>query len=143
MSLTFNPPTIWEYQTPATLNQATPVQNTWYTILETTNTRIYGLAINVEDANETLEVRATVDGETINASALAATHSTEYMVHVWPRAITQVLAMYCNAVTATNLYQEGSHILEGKSVKLEIRKTTATGAGNLMAIASYGQLKTV
>ena len=42
--------------------------------------------------------------------------------------------------TTSNLYQI-PFIIEGKSVKVEVRKTTAAGAGNLTGIVAYGVLK--
>ena len=82
---------MFEYQAPAVLNQAAPVQNTWYTILDTTpNVRIYDIVINVEDVDESLDVRVTIDGEILPmGSVVAAIHSTNYAVHRYPDAITQ------------------------------------------------------
>ena len=130
MSYELNNGHIYEYQTPATLNQAAPVQNTWYTLLDTTtNARIYEIAINIEDDNETLEVQATIDGETMQAVSLAANHSTEHWCYKRASAIGQNDAI---AITSTDaLNKQAAFILEGKSVKIEVRKTTAAGAGSL------------
>ena len=132
---------IYEYQTPATLNQAAPVQNTWYTILDTTtHCRIYEIAVNIEDANETLEIQVTIDGQTIGATAKAATHSTTYYVYRESDAINRVNTLILdNALTKSiRAFQ-----LEGHSVKVEVRKTTAAGAGNLTGIVTYGVLKPI
>lgn len=126
----------YEYQDPAVLNQAAPVQNTWYTLLDTTNhCRIQVIGINVEDANETLDLKITVDGETIN-TAVAATHSTNYYPYVYVNAITQA-----PAISFPTTVNARAYIIEGHSVKVELRKTTAAGAGNLTGIVVYGVLK--
>ena len=129
---------MFEYQAPATLNQAAPVQNTWYILLDTTaNCRVYAAAVNVEDADETLELRATVDGQIYVAEARVATHSTTYHAHKSLNAIARVAAIGLNSGLTT----EGlTFLVEGHSVKVELRKTTAAGAGNLTGIVVYGVL---
>jgi hypothetical protein len=136
------PRAMFEYQAPAVLNQATPVNGTFYTILDTTKyVRVYDIGINIEDADEDLEVQVTVDGETIAASAATCTHSTSYFCVLHVNPITRV--DYIGIISNTN-FQFGSHaILEGHSVKIEVRKTSANGAGNLTGIVTYGVLKNV
>ena len=143
MSLSIASKAMFEFQTPATLNQAAPVQNTWYTILDTTkNVRIYDIAVNVEDTNETLEVQVTIDGQTIGANDEACTHSTQYFALMKLEAISRV----CEMILVSEAVHDDafkSFVLEGKSVKVEVRKTTAAGAGNLTGIVAYGVLKSI
>lgn len=131
---------MFEYQAPATLNQANPVQNTWYLILDTTKyVRLYGISVNIEDTNETLECRVTIDGETLGIAANAATHSTNYYAKFLPGAISRVNNLYINEIT----FPYKAFLLEGHSVKVEVRKTTAAGTGNLTGIVVYGVLKEI
>ena len=134
-------PIMFEYQAPATLNQASPAQNTWYTILSATeHVRVDSIGIGVEDTNETLEVRITVDGETINvASGAAANHSTDYYIFMQTRAISQDFVMQIS--TSIDYPARRAFTIEGYNVKVEVRKTTATGTGNLVGVVTYGVKK--
>lgn len=122
----------FELQEDATLAQAPPVQNTWYTILDTTlNVRIYGVDIKVEDDNETLQVRITVDGQTKTGSK-ACTADTSYDVR-FPYTGGVLI------IDSTIRMDYSTFMIEGRSVKIEIRKTTATGTGTLRGRAQYGK----
>ncbi len=128
---------IFEQQAPATLNKAVPVQNTWNQLLPATEScRVYALGINIEDANETLQVRITIDGIISTFIDITATHSTPYFIRREMNAITRT-AGYAEQTTPVMT----AFLCEGKSVSIEIRKTTAAGAGNLTAICEYGVLK--
>jgi len=118
-----------EHQADATKDQANPVQNTWYTVLDTTDyVRLIGVCLYVADTAETLAVQITVDGQTVAGSG-AATADTWYEIYL-DRDGTLVISN--NA-----LFQYRAYILEGRSIKVEVRKTTATGAGNLKARVYY------
>lgn len=130
---------MFEYQPPAVLNQGAPVQNTWYVLLpETPLCRVYDVAVNIEDTDETLEVQATVDGELIGGGAVACTNSSSYIVIVDPNPITRLdnltLAPWNTHILAK------AFTLEGHLVEIEVRKTTAAGVGNLTGIATHGVL---
>jgi hypothetical protein len=135
------PPLFFEMQTPAVLNQAAPVQNQWYQLLPATaNCRLYRVAINIEDVDETIAARVIVDGETFTG-AIGATHSTIYFVYQYPNAITRVMQINYNSSATYSGY--ASPLFEGHSVAVDVRKTTAAGAGNLTGIALYGVLADV
>ena len=147
MSITFNPPTIYEYQTPLVINQAAPVQNTWYyfttggvslTEDPIINAKIYAIGVNIEDTGEDIELVMNIDGETISMTALGLAHSTPYFADTSVRPIGRTDILYLE--TDEN---KARIILEGKSISIGIRKTTAAGAGNLTGIVTWGQLKTV
>ena len=130
---------MFEYQAPATLNQASPVQNTWYDILATTGkVKIYQISVNIEDANEDLEVQAVIDGQTVPAVSWTATHSTNYYIRFSTSAIARTINLYGDT-NAGILYQVFG--LEGHSVRIRVRKTSANGTGNLTGVVSYGVLK--
>jgi hypothetical protein len=134
------PRAMFEYQAPAVLNQAAPVQDTWYTVLDTvSNARVYQAGMNVEDTDETLEVKVTLDGITIGTVAIAATHSTAYYLYWVFDPITRTTKISLS----TTFQHARSFLLEGHSVKVELRKTSANGAGNLTGIVMYGVLKNV
>jgi len=136
---------IHEYQLELTLDQATPVQNTWYPVVSVevptgvmSNALMYGIGAGVEDTNETIQFRITVDGQTITSSAFPATHSTNYYAFIDHRAINQDVAGYFSTNATSGV--QSPYLLNGKSILVELRKTTATGTGNLVGIVTWGQL---
>jgi len=129
---------IYEYQTPVTLNQVSPVQNTYYTVLDVTGgVHVYGYDINVEDTNETLESRITIDGSTISDITRACTHSTGYSYRRAPDPVNLIDQVYPDGVPDVNFR---SILFEGVAIKIELRKTTAAGTGNLTAMVQYSIL---
>ena len=116
----------------ASLNQIAPVQNTWYTLLDTVhNVKLFGVGILIADTGETLGVKLTVDGETITGSG-AATADTDYKVLINTTATGNTITLSSSALVNANQ-------LECRSLKIEVRKTTAAGTGNLKASVAYGQ----
>jgi Ca2+-binding RTX toxin-like protein len=122
------------YQAPATLSQAAPVQNTWYTALNTTlNARILAFIVQIATTGEDLQVKVTLDGQTINGQVnITAVAGTDYHINF----ITGAGGLYLLGST-TNSQINRAFLIEGKSVKIEVRKVTANGAGNLNACVSY------
>jgi hypothetical protein len=128
--------TSWKQQPDADLNQAAPVQNTWYTILNTTpKVNLQAISFQVLVANEDIEVRVTIDGLAYVAQRAPATFGTRYWVYLVGAV---AVALYLG--TDTNTYN-AAHLAnwEGRSVKVEIRKITANGAGNLQAKVTWQQ----
>jgi len=124
---------VFTHQSDAVLNQAAPVQNTWYTVLDTTsNVRLYGLAVFVADTGETIEVKITIDGVSLTGSQ--AQNANTYYYYFKDPSQTNI----CLASTTLYLIMYYT-FLEGKSVKVEVRKTTATGAGQLFAKVTYAR----
>lgn len=122
--ITFTP----KHQPDSAIAQAAPVQNTWYTVLaETKNARIYTINYVVADTNETIETRLTIDGNTL-VNSRAATAGTIYYITLNPFANTSSGPI---SSTSTDPTPSRAFLVEGQSVKVEIRKTTAAGAGTL------------
>ncbi len=125
----------FEHQPDATLSQSEPVKDTWYTVLDTKkNCRILGITVLVWTTNETLEVRVTIDGQVLVGS-VEASHTTYYYVHH---------KLYAAAASALaidgNVFQPGHYApLEGREVKVEVRKTTEAGTGTLDARVVYAK----
>lgn len=115
------------------LNQANPVQNTWYTIMPTTlNTRVYTIRVQVDTTGEDLEVEIIADGITYSqvASCLANTGyypctSTYYSA---PSLAVGVIGAYQDTQTLGFIAP-----LETRSISIRIRKTTNNGNGTLLA----------
>ena len=129
---------VFKHQPDAVLDQVDPVQNTWYPILETTNAEILGVAIGVLVADETLELRITLDGQAYVGS-LACTAGTDYEAVFWTIQVSYGLHLRAVPATPAEIYR--SVLCKGRSVKVEVRKTTATGAGNLRGCVSYGKME--
>jgi len=125
-----------KHQADALLSQAAPVQNTWYTILAATpNVRVYGISVKVVTTGETLEVKMTIDGQTLTAS-FACLADTDYIYYLdlWATATSPILMSAARGI----LYPNGGWI-EGRSVKVEVRKTTNAGAGTLIGKVVHGK----
>ena len=122
----------FEHQPDAHLAQENPVQNTWYTVLNVTrDCKVYAVTVLVWTTNETLEVRVTVDGQVLVGS-IAASHTTYYYVHH---------QLYAEALAIDgNVFLLGKYSpLEGRSIKVEVRKTTAAGSGTLECRVNYAK----
>ncbi len=125
----------FEHQPDATLSQANPAKDTWYTVLDfKKNCKIYAITVLVWTTNETLEVRVTVDSQVLVGS-VEASHTTYYYVHH---------KLYAAAASALaidgNVFLLGHYApLEGREVKVEVRKTTEAGTGTIDARVVYAK----
>ena len=127
-------PPVPQHQPNGVLNQPNPVQNTWYTVLDSKRpTRIYCLAITVLVIDETLELRITVDGQVITGT-IGVTAGQNNYAYIYTSATLTAIAF------TTTPPQHRSFQTEGHSVKVEVRKTTAAGAGNLQAAVSWARI---
>jgi hypothetical protein len=98
--------------------------------------RINIVTIAITVANETLEFRATVDGQTLTGN-VAATFGTDYEIYMNPSTQS---ASRLNA--SANAYDFAfMAAAEFKNFKLEARKTTAAGAGTLYCRVNYDRLE--
>jgi len=130
---------MFEYQPPAVLNQANPTQNEWYDILPPTdNVRVYSIAVNIEDTNEDIEVRVTVDGEVSLGAQVGTAHSTAYFIITVPEPITRTGTLQYTIIA--EFIRNKVFVVEGHTVQVEVRKTSAVGVGNLTGIVLYGVL---
>jgi len=113
---------MFELQAIATLDQDPPVQNTWYTILDTTkNVRVISIAcrqIHTEAGAITTECRIIIDGRTLTASQ-AMNDSTWYYNYMKLNAEGMNMSTTSQPICAVPI--------EGHSVKIEMRITDAPG----------------
>lgn len=128
---------VFKHQADATLDQAAPVQNTYYTVLDTKyDVRIYAIYAAVAATGETLNVKITIDGQVLeDPTGQAATAGTVYMI---VKKLTANAAAPAIRFTSTDSGEP--FLFEGHSVKVEIRKTTNAGAGNITARVIHGKL---
>jgi hypothetical protein len=116
----------------AVLDQAAPVQNTWYTVLDiVAPVKVFGMGVLIADTGETLEVRVTACDTVITGSG-AAVANTDYKILVNTTSAGNTITLSSSALINANQ-------LECRRLKVEVRKTTAAGAGNLKAAVTYGQ----
>lgn len=126
----------YEHQAAAVLNQAAPIQNQWYTVLDTVNfAKLVQAACQVTATNETLEYRITIDGIAYVVS-IVATAATLYRIAILVTATAIVLS-----VGTTNYPYYRAFLKECRSLTIEMRKTTAAGAGNLQSVVEYELLR--
>jgi hypothetical protein len=121
----------FEHQPDAHLVKESPVQNQWYPVLDAKDCKIYAVTVLVWTTNETLEVRVTIDGQALVGS-VEATHTTYYYVHH---------NLYGSALVIDgNVFLLGKYApLECRDIKVEVRKTTAAGSGNLEGRVVYAK----
>ena len=120
----------------ATLDQAPPVQNTWYTVLDTKKyVRLIFLSMkhdNTDASALTINMRVTVDGTVYTAAVDAAGNdNTVYYFYFDPTADA--------LLSSTTLYNAGYYEdIRGNSVKVEVRMTGVPGtAEHLYAYVQY------
>ena len=116
-------PSHWRFMPLASVDEA-GVQDTWYTVLDTTNNvRLYSIVLrqsNDETATKFLAHRVTIDNVSITLSS-SSLHTTNYYY-------------YLNPVTDSSLFRATTYnlmgfytALHGCSVKVEVRSTSAAG----------------
>jgi len=117
----------------ATLSQAAPTQNQWYTLLDTTlNVAAYFIIVAVATTAETLEVRITIDGNVYTNSFLGSAGANYYII------LASTAAGFTTTPSERNVAVWGP--LQARSLMVEVRKTTASGTGTLSGRVKYGQL---
>ena len=121
----------------SSLAQAAAVQNTWYTLLNTTaDCYVYSVAIMMSTVQETLEVRYTIDGSvyTIAAGVVCAADT-------WFVGGVNVSTGLPYFEAAGNRVNWIRYDFCGRSVKVEVRKTTVAGANVLNGYVTFGSMK--
>ncbi len=134
----------WKLQPLAVLDQTPVVQNTYYTVLDTTkNIRVYSIVLrqsNDELAAKTVYVRATVEG-VVDSGGSGDTPANFGKVY-----------LRLNPQESTNYFLTGSAILtlgyyvamEFKSLKIEMRTNTAPGTNqHLYGYVRYATLELI
>ena len=138
-----SPLQIFEYQPPVLIDQAAPVQNTWYPFAEIINARIYAIIIGIADTGEDLECMAVIDGETIPGIGFGTAANNDSIVLKSPSGLAQAAFFSMQAHDVSAEERTGAYLIEGKSIVASIRKTTAAGVGDLRGIIMWGQKQRV
>ena len=122
-------------------SQAGAVQNIWYTALEGANIEVVHFSVGVTVADETLEMKVTLDGtEILTAAGVACTFAADpYSALPVTVVCTTGQAVFTQgaknaAVTTTDT---GLKWCRGANVKIEVRKTTAGGASAVTGKGIY------
>lgn len=116
--------------------QANAVQNTWYPLVSMRNVCLLGWGIGVTTNDETLEARITIDGMTIGAAAggvaVTAGQFSKFNSIRYTAIATPTLLMAATGANIDYLYTDSGPVMgiKGKSILIEVRKTTATGANS-------------
>jgi len=131
MGAGYNSANEWRFQAPAQINQAAPIQNTWYTVLAATGvyTHLHYVCLAVLVAGETLECEITCDG-VVEVATIAAVAGNLYSISYSDQA-GNADAFFPWGAERYDLN------LEGHNIQVRIRKTTAAGAGNLQCKAIF------
>lgn len=120
----------------AALNQAAPVQNTWYTVANLRDVRLNRIHFTVQTTGETLELELTIDGVMLGVVSQAVAAGAGYTVN---EIYLSWDGTHYFVVSTTNNVIGDIPFFECQSLLVRIRKTTNTGAGNLRAAVSYNQ----
>lgn len=130
---------MFDPQNPAELDQSNPEQNTWYTILPyTDNCRVYAVSMNVDDTGETLQMKIDNDGVIIMGQPMSVQPDKPYFAYLWPNSFIGELSLRYESIGWQVIK---AFLVEGHNVRVQARKTTASGSGNLTGLAAYGVLK--
>lgn len=121
----------WKQQFPVETVQANPVIDTWYTLLDTSeDIRLIITSFYVATTGENLQVRLTMNGELFTGNAAACAPDTRFFM-----AFSGYNGL--PEITGTDFMPYKPFIVENTGLKVEIRKTTANGTGNLIGLVSY------
>jgi hypothetical protein len=116
-------------QPDAYLDQSNPTVDEWYTVLNSTFVRIDAIGILVNGTDETIEVKLTVDGNTWEGSKVANAGEL-YSVYQLPIDGSLGFSTNYGSVLPCQIH-------EGRSVKVEFRKTTSNGTANIQCRVPY------
>ena len=125
--------------------QPLAVQNTWYPAFNEENVQFVLLGMGITVADETVSIRITIDGELYdNASATNLLFATNMCFSVIGLRTAGLTARFLMTGTPTTSVwvsgsAEASSAIAGRSVKIEVRKTTAGGASALRVMGYYRQ----
>lgn len=116
----------------ATLTQEPPVQNTWYTVLDTTyNVAVYTMVVyqkNDETNAKNVNIRLTVDGTTLTKSADYSLADNSYCNPVIQLISSDTLDIISIYQSLTSGKTTGSaELFYARSFKAEVRTTSAPG----------------
>lgn len=123
--------------------QAGAVQNTWYTAFQGYNVDFLMLGAGITVANETVEMRITVDGTVITQDAgvacIAGGNAFYNLANVFYTA--NGTDFYTSPGAAAAIVAGSVALLwaSGANVKIEVRKTTAAGGSALRCLGLYYQ----
>lgn len=129
----------WKFNAQAETDQQPPVQNTWYTILDTTEDVRLAFFLVLQDNTETdaknVDARITVDGVTLTGTPLSLADNTwEFIYHARTSEV-----LLSSTASLMVLYYES---LFGHSVKTEVRLTSAPGTNQrLLARCTFETLE--
>lgn len=135
----FFPPTYKELA----FTQAGAVQNTWYTAFSGSNVEFAALGIGITVADETVEVRITLDGVAVDVAAgvaLAFAGNKFTSCLATPLAITSGAAILTLGAAAATLVAPSVNPhtwIKGRTIMIQARKTTAGGASALQVFGVY------
>jgi hypothetical protein len=118
--------------------KSAPVQNVYDTAFELKNVSVLSIALGVVTAGETLQVKVTIDGVVITGTATAC-NVNEHVEADHIRNGTALVMSASGANVDVNTVIAYTKQLTGKDVLIEIRKTTAAGAGDIHCDVVYHQ----
>ena len=131
----------WKFKPLAVLDQAAPVFNQWYTVLDTTSKiRLYSISlkqVNDEIADKGIGVQVIIDGVTTSASS--TTCGSGVVNYSYLNNNLDGFAID-TPIKAVGYYVA----LHGKSIKVQVKNTSALGTNQrLYGYVRYAQLEVI
>lgn len=128
----------WINQADATLSQSDPSQNSWYTILSTTNARVDSVVVRIA-STETLEVEISIDGQTWYGGS-SCTGGSDYS------ASRDCKPTWTSSGVTLTTYLPGFVMIgsvgQGRAVSIRARRTTnSTPTNTLTGRAVWSQFQ--
>lgn len=126
-----------EHQAPELLDQPNPVNGTWYTVCNLTGPgECFDLGAAIMTVNETIEMQVTIDGVLIPSwggyPGIAGADAGGFFY-----CLASNLSDFCRLLAAATAANR--RIVKWRtSFHVEVRKTTANGAGNLRGMVIWG-----
>lgn len=125
-------------------SQATPVQNTYYTVLDARNVQQIFFIVGVAVTGESLQIRVTIDGGTSFISGATVVAANEFIRATDFRVSNigvSAQAIIMSASGASHDWDNGTQAdqawIKGRDLLIEVRKTTAAGVGDLRSKGVY------
>jgi len=132
---------IWSAQPKAVVSQPNPIQNQWYSVLDATNSKLYTINFRVQGVGETIQVQATIDGHIFadDGLGIAAVAGNWYVTLIAFHTVPGEL-QYSPSGWPDYFNMALHDSLEGKQVKIEIRKITNNGNGTLDGVVCWAKM---
>lgn len=116
---------------------AATAQNVWGTVLDVAGAGIIVyMAMGCDTANEDLKISMDIDGTALTDAGVTATANSDYEVQIFGDVSDDRIEL---TISPLNVRNRNLMLPFARSCKIEIRKTSANGAGNISCFVIWGK----